>query len=60
MTLMDRAIARGEASASIDRETVADFMVSSLYWRVVVNGGRSDRQHLKKLARMTAAAISVA
>jgi AcrR family transcriptional regulator len=60
MTLIDRAIARGEAPASIDRETVADFMVSSLYWRVVVNGGRSDRQHLKKLARMTAAAISVA
>jgi AcrR family transcriptional regulator len=60
MTLIDRAIGRGEASASIDRETVADLMVSALYWRVVVNGGRSDRQHLKRLARMIAAAISVA
>jgi AcrR family transcriptional regulator len=60
MTLIDRAIGRGEASASIDRETVADLMISALYWRVVVNGGRSDRQHLKRLARMIAAAISVA
>jgi hypothetical protein len=39
---------------------VADLMVSALYWRVVVNGGRSDRQHIKRLARMIAAAISVA
>ena len=45
---------------SIDRETAADFMVSALYWRVVVTGGRSDRQHLQTLARMTAAAISAA
>ena len=60
MSLIDRAIARGEASANIDRETAADFMVSSLYWRVVVNAGRSDRQHLKRLARMIAAAISAA
>jgi AcrR family transcriptional regulator len=59
MTLIDRAIARGEAPASLDRETAADFMVSPLYWRVVVNGGGSDRRHLERLARMTAAAISV-
>lgn len=59
-TLIDRAIARGEAPRSIDRETAADFMVSALYWRVVVTGGRSDRRHLGTLARMTAAAISAA
>jgi AcrR family transcriptional regulator len=59
-TLIDRAVARGEAPKSIDRETAADFMVSALYWRVVVTGGRSDRRHLETLARMTAAAISVA
>jgi AcrR family transcriptional regulator len=56
-TLIDRAIARGEAPMTLDRETAADFMVSALYWRVVVNGGRSDRRHLSTLARMTAAAI---
>jgi len=60
MTLIDRAVRRGEVSAAVDRETAADFMVSALYWRVAVNGGRSDRQYLQKLARMIVAAISVA
>jgi AcrR family transcriptional regulator len=59
-TLIDRAIARSEIPTTIDRETAADFMVSTLYWRVVVTGGRSDRRHLETLARMTAAALSVA
>lgn len=59
-TLIDRAIARGEVPMTIDRETAADFMVSALYWRLVVTGGRSTRQHLENLARMTAAAISLA
>jgi AcrR family transcriptional regulator len=56
--LIDRAIARGEAPVSIDRDTAADFMVSVLFWRLVVTRGRSDRRHLETLARMTAAAIS--
>jgi AcrR family transcriptional regulator len=59
-TLIDRAIARGEVPPAIDRETAADFMVSALYWRLVVTGGRSTRQHLERLARMTAAAMSTA
>jgi AcrR family transcriptional regulator len=59
-TLIDRAIARGEVPAAIDRETAADFMVSALYWRLVVTGGRSNRKHLETLARMTATAMSVA
>jgi AcrR family transcriptional regulator len=59
-TLIDRAIARGEVPTTIDRETAADFMVSALYWRLVVTGGRSTRRRLETLARMTAAAISVA
>jgi AcrR family transcriptional regulator len=59
-TLIDRAIARGEVPTTIDRETAADFMVSALYWRLVVTGGRSTRQHLEILARMTAAAMSAA
>jgi AcrR family transcriptional regulator len=59
-TLIDRAIARGEIPKTIDRETAADYTVSALYWRLVVTGGRSTRQHLETLARMTAAAISVA
>jgi len=59
-TLIDRAIERGEVPKSIDRETAADLMVSALYWRLVVTGGRSTRLHLETLARMTAAAISAA
>ena len=59
-TLIDRAIARGEIPKTIDRETAADFMVSALYWRLVVTGGRSNRKHLETLARMTATAMSVA
>jgi AcrR family transcriptional regulator len=59
-TLIDRAIARGEVPAAIDRETAADFMVSALYWRLVVTGGRTNRKHLETLARMTATAMSVA
>lgn len=59
-TLTERAIARGEAPSSIDRETAADFMISPLFWRVAVTAGRSDRRHLERLARMTAAAIAAA
>jgi AcrR family transcriptional regulator len=59
-TLIDRAVARGEASAGLDRETAADLMISALYWRVVVTGGRSTRRHLEALARMLAAAMAAA
>ncbi len=56
-TLIDRAIARGEAPPNLDRETAADLMISALYWRIVVNGRRSNRGHLETLAQMTASAI---
>lgn len=59
-TLLDRAFARGEVPRTIDRETAADFMVSALYWRLTVIKGRSDDCHLEIVARMAAAAISVA
>ncbi|PLZ01041.1 TetR family transcriptional regulator [Burkholderia sp. WAC0059] len=59
-TLIDRAVARGEVPATVDRETAADFMVSALYWRLAVIGGHSDGRHLETIARMAAAAISVA
>lgn len=56
-TLIDRAIARGEAPPNLDRETAADLMISALYWRIVVNGRRSNCGHLETLAQMTASAI---
>lgn len=55
--LIDRAIARGELSPSVDRETAADFVAAPLYWRIAVLGGRSDQQHIARLARMLAAAL---
>jgi AcrR family transcriptional regulator len=56
--LIDRAIARGELPADVDRRAATDFLIGPLYWRIVVLGERCDRRRLKTLARMTAAAIS--
>lgn len=55
--LVDRAIARGELRADIDRPMAADVLIGPLYWRIVVLGQRCDRARLKRLAHMTAAAI---
>ncbi|WP_233999885.1 TetR/AcrR family transcriptional regulator [Porphyrobacter sp. TH134] len=55
--LLDRAIARGELPPSVDRETAADLVAAPLYWRMAVLGGRSDRHHIARLARMLAAAL---
>jgi len=57
--LVDRAIARGELPANVDRRAVTDVLIGPLYWRIVVLGERCDRRRLKTLARMTAAAIKV-
>lgn len=54
--LVDRAIERGELKAPVDIETIADLLAAPLYWRLAVIGGRSDRQHIRRLARMCAAA----
>jgi AcrR family transcriptional regulator len=56
--LVDRAIARGELPADVDRRTATDILIGPLYWRVVVLGERCDRRRLKALASMTAAAIT--
>ena len=56
--LVDRAIARGELAADVDRRAATDFLIGPLYWRIVVLGERCDRRRLKAFARMTAAAIS--
>ncbi len=56
--LVDRAIARGELSADVDRRAATDFLIGPLYWRIIVLGERCDRRRLRTLARMTAAAIT--
>lgn len=55
--LIDRAIARGEMSASCDREIAADLIAAPLYWRMVVTGGRADRAYIERLAVSTAIAM---
>ncbi len=55
--LLDRAIERGELSPSVDRETAADLIAAPLYWRLSVVGGRSDKDHIARLARMLASAL---
>jgi AcrR family transcriptional regulator len=54
--LIERAITRGELGEHVDFETIADLLAAPLYWRLVVIRGRSDRQHIKRLARICAAA----
>jgi AcrR family transcriptional regulator len=56
--LVDRAIVRGELPADVDRRVATDFLIGPLYWRIVVLGERCDRQGLRRLAHMTAAAIT--
>jgi pimeloyl-ACP methyl ester carboxylesterase len=55
--LLDRAIARGELSPSVDRETAADFVAAPLYWRLAVVGGQADKHHIARLAHMLASAL---
>lgn len=55
--LIDRAIKRKELSPSVDREMAADLIAAPLYWRLAVVGGRADRDYIKRLARVTGAAL---
>lgn len=57
-TLIDRAVARGELPADIDRRSAMGFLVGPLYWRLVVLGERCTRRQIRLMARMTAAAIA--
>jgi AcrR family transcriptional regulator len=55
--LIDRAIERRELSSSVDREMAADLIAAPIYWRLAVIGGRSDSGYIKRLARITSAAL---
>ncbi|MBP8671741.1 MAG: TetR/AcrR family transcriptional regulator [Sphingomonadaceae bacterium] len=55
--LIDRAIARGEVTSAVDRETAADMIFAPLHWRVAVIFGQYDSAYIGRLARMIAAAI---
>ena len=57
-TLVDRAVARGELPADVDRRSAMAFLIGPLYWRLVVLGERCTRQQIRQMAQMTAAAIA--
>jgi AcrR family transcriptional regulator len=46
-TLIERAIARGELDARIDRSLALDLLPAPLYWRMVVTGQTVSRQQLE-------------
>ncbi|WP_299770821.1 TetR/AcrR family transcriptional regulator [uncultured Tateyamaria sp.] len=55
--IVDRAITRGELTASADRDLANDALASILYWRVVVTGGRVSRVEIDKIAQFIAAGL---
>ena len=59
-TLIDRAVARGELPADLDRRSAMAFLIGPLYWRLVVLGERCTRRQIRLIARMTAVAIAAA
>ncbi|RAI04347.1 TetR family transcriptional regulator [Acuticoccus sediminis] len=56
-TLLDRAIARGELDAGIDRELALDFIPSPLYWRMVVRGKPVSTADLSRQSTALVAAL---
>ncbi|SFI14802.1 transcriptional regulator, TetR family [Albimonas pacifica] len=55
--LLDRAVARGEISAGIDRELALDFIPSPLYWRMIVRGRPAGRADIARHAAALVAAL---
>ncbi len=55
--LIDRAVARGELPADVDRLAATDLLIGPIYWRIVVLGERCDRSRLRTISSMVAAAI---
>lgn len=58
--LLDRAIAREELPASLDRELALDLLPSPLYWRMIVNQRRITLVELHRQAHVLAVALNAA
>lgn len=56
VSLLERAIARGEIRTGADLSLATDFLIGPLYWRIVVMAQRCSRGELREMATMTAAA----
>ncbi|MCF3934064.1 TetR/AcrR family transcriptional regulator C-terminal ligand-binding domain-containing protein [Acuticoccus sp. M5D2P5] len=55
--LLDRAVARGEIPATIDRDLALDLIPSPLYWRMVVRGKPAGRDDIKRQVTALVAAL---
>ena len=55
--LVDRAIARGELPAEVDREIAADLLGALPYWRMAVVRGPAALGYVRRLTAMIAAAL---
>lgn len=55
--LIERAIKRGEISASIDQELAMDLMAGPLYWRMIVTQGAVSGRYVDNLANALIAAM---
>jgi AcrR family transcriptional regulator len=56
--ILRRAIERGELPADTDVELALDFMVSPLYWRLVVTGAPIADDYLERLATKIISALA--
>ncbi|GAB6899287.1 TetR/AcrR family transcriptional regulator [Kineosporia succinea] len=57
LEVVERAVARGELSADLDREAALDVAVSALYWRVVVRRRTLEAADLDRFATVVAAGL---
>ncbi len=55
--LIDRAVARGELPAAVDRELAADLVAGPIYWRILATRGRADGPYLRRLVDALIAAM---
>lgn len=55
--MLERAIARGELRANINRELALDLLPSPLYWRMVIGGKRISRLEIKHQTKALIAAL---
>ena len=58
--LLDRAIARDELPANLDRELALDLLPSPLYWRMIANQRRISFAELRRQAHVLAVALKAA
>lgn len=57
MELLDRAVARGELRADLDRELALDLIPSALYWRLIIRGKPAGKAGLERQAHAILAAL---